>query len=217
MVRVGNDGKVCLKGTDPILMKKDPIQRVAFLLLLAVGYQSMGFLVSCAAPEISVQGETVPSPPENAVTSGKDTILRLTYDVAFRLPPQAVVEEKGNLHEKGNRYRIRISETSGFALMTISSTNTENRFRFPYEWSDKEIEKAKWKRYYYLPISDKPNSATVSLISCGVDLLCARWEWYYNGFLLVFESRAVVPESKWQTEKIAENYHFLIEKHLLVY
>jgi hypothetical protein len=178
-------------------------------------------LLGCVAPEVSNQLDTSGNAVgmDNFPDSGKNQdILRLTYDVAFKPPAGYILDEKGSLHDKGNRYKIHFKNGIGsFLYLTISSTNTENSTKFPYEVSDKEIEKASWKKYYYLPVKDKPNSATISLFACGGDLACARWEWYYNGYLIVFESKGRITEGEISQEILAENYHSLIEKHLLVY
>lgn len=182
-------------------------------------------LNQCALPEvINAVQEDGNMAQENAlpVATGTEkpnpSLLRLTYDTAFRPPPGYILEEKGNLHEKGNVYKIRFPvELHGFLHLKISSTNTENTSRFVYEVSQKELEKAKWKKYYYLPVQNKPNSATITIFSCSGDLACARWEWYYNNFLIVFESRGRLSESDLNQKSFAENYHSLIEKHLLVY
>ncbi|WCL47578.1 hypothetical protein [Leptospira sp. GIMC2001] len=174
------------------------------------------FALFCAAPEVSKpqNGDSIPS----AGNLETPALLRLTYDLAFRPPANYVMEEVGNLHEKGNRYKIRFGMPGiNLTRLTISSTNTENRSKFPYEVSDREIEKAKWKKYYYLKVKDQPNSATVSLFSCTGDLVCVRWEWFYNGFLVVFESETELKKGVVEQDGLAEAYHDLIEKHLLVY
>ncbi|MCC5814527.1 MAG: hypothetical protein JJT78_07210 [Leptospira sp.] len=190
--------------------------RMAILLII----MQFSLLLFCALPEVVLApAEGGNELGEEASTAKPSTdLLRLTYDTAFRPPPGAVLEEKGSLHEKGNVYRLRFPiSIYKFSYLKISSTNSENSSRFVYEVSEKEIEKAKWKKYYYLPVHGKPNSATISLFACGNNLSCARWEWYYNGFLIVFESKGEFSENDINQKSIAENYHEIIEKHLLVY
>jgi hypothetical protein len=174
------------------------------------------FFGFCNSPEVQDQLETIPPGPEVAQAS---ELLRLSYDSAFRVPTGGIVEERSNLHEKGNRYKIRMASGNlPFNRITVSSTNSENRSRFPYEVSEKEIEKAKWKKYYYMPVRGHRHSATISLFSCGGGgLACLRWEWNYNGFLLVIESEGSLPRGELNQEDLAETYHSLVEKHLLIY
>jgi hypothetical protein len=192
--------------------------RMVILLII----MQFSLLLFCSLPEVVLApSEEQIKMEEKDLSQGKpisSELLRLTYDTAFRPPPGAILEEKGSLHEKGNVYRLRFpTSIYKFSYLKISSTNSENSSRFVYEVSEKEIEKAKWKKYYYLPVHGKPNSATISLFACGNNLSCARWEWYYNGFLIVFESKGEFSENDINQKSIAENYHEIIEKHLLVY
>src|SRR5690554_6888160 len=108
------------------------------------------FLMSnCVAPEISNQLDS----NENGLvrtdsfsnSEKNQNILRLNYDVAFKPPTGYILDEKASLHDKGNRYKIHFKDRIGsFLNLTISSTNTENSTKFPYEVSDRDIEKAKW-------------------------------------------------------------------------
>ncbi len=171
----------------------------------------------CSSPEVLDVVDDKNSTTKGS-KKGNPDLLRLTYDLAFRPPPGYILEEKASLHDKGNLYRIRFPiELNGFSYLKISSTNSENSGLFEYEVSRRELENAKWKKYYYLPVQDKPNPATLILVSCGEGFVCVRWEWTYSGFLIVFESKGKFSEKETEPKKISENYHQIIEKHLLVY
>lgn len=148
----------------------------------------------------------------------RPTLLRLTYYLAFRPPPDYVMLEKGDVDEKGNRYKISFSSIGGiFSQMRISSTNSENKSRFQYEVSRTEFEKSKWKKYYYHPVQDEPNQASLTVFSCKKNLTCLRWEWNYKGFLIVFESEGEMPPLEKAEEEMGKTFHSLVEKHLLLY
>lgn len=198
--------------------KKHNLLSVLILPILVFGLQF------CAHPEVVEPSEGTRTQSKlGSVLGGKEShpeLLRLTYDIAFRPPPGYKLEEKSSLHDRGNLYRVRFPiELNGFQYLKISSTNTDNYSSFEYEVPQRELEKSKWKKYYYLPVQNKPNPATITLFSCSNHQVCARWEWSYNGFLVVFESKGNLPptDDNLNPKKIAENYHQIIEKHLLVY
>jgi len=148
----------------------------------------------------------------------RPALLRLTYYLAFRPPPDYKLLEKGDVDNKGNRYKISFSSIAGlFSEMIISSTNTENKSRFKYEIPQSEVEKAKWKKYFYMKVQDEPNKATLTIFSCKKNLACLRWEWTYKGFLVVFESEGELPPLDKADEELVNTYHTLVEKHLLLY
>lgn len=178
----------------------------------------------CSSPEVLGPSKENKNPTKiSNILKSKESnpeLLRLTYDIAFRPPPGYILEEKSSLHDRGNLYRVKFPiELYGFEYLKISSTQSENYNFFEYEVSKKEFEVAKWKKYYYLPVQNKTNPATITLFACGKNLVCARWEWTYNGFLVVFESKGNPPDQEQglNLKAIAENYHQIIEKHLLVY
>ncbi|MCZ8346169.1 MAG: hypothetical protein O9346_07120 [Leptospiraceae bacterium] len=184
--------------------------RILILLLSAI-------ILSCSSSEVLQDKE---SNDKNKFFDKEDkpALLRLSYYLAFRPPPDYKLLEKGDVGDKGNRYKISFSSIAGlFSQMIISTTNTENRSRFNYSVSQSELDKAKWNKYFYLKVQDEPNKATLTIFSCKKNLACIRWEWVYKGFLVVFESEGELPALDKAEEEMINTYHTLVEKHLLLY
>jgi hypothetical protein len=177
----------------------------------------LGIFSSCSTSEVQ-QDKDLNDKNNTDTNDQRPALLRLTYYLAFRPPPDYKLLEKGDVDNKGNRYKISFSSIAGlFSEMIISSTNTENKSRFKYEIPQSEVEKAKWKKYFYMKVQDEPNKATLTIFSCKKNLACLRWEWTYKGFLVVFESEGELPPLDKADEELVNTYHTLVEKHLLLY
>lgn len=178
------------------------------------------FIINCTSSDIVQNIDAENNKNSSKVSGNQDRppLLRLTYYLAFRPPPDYVMLEKGDVDERGNRYKISFSPIGGiFSQMRISSTNSENKSRFQYEIPKVEFEKAKWKKYYYHPVQDELNQASLAVFSCKKNLTCLRWEWNYKGFLIVFESEGEMPPLEKAEEEMGKTFHSLVEKHLLLY